>query len=59
MPPRKRPASESYEADDGFVEDAPKSKKSKAVPSGTKNKSSAAKAAPESHYWEVCSPQSD
>jgi hypothetical protein len=53
MPPRKRPASESYEADGGFVEDAPKSKKSKAVSSGTKNKSSGAKEEPESHYWEV------
>jgi hypothetical protein len=53
MLPRKRPASESYEADGGFVEDAPKSKKSKAVSSGTKNKSSGAKEEPESHYWEV------
>jgi len=53
MPPRKRLASESYEADGGFVEDAPKSKKTKAVPSGTKDKSSGAKEEPESHYWEV------
>jgi hypothetical protein len=59
MPPRKRPASESYEADGGFVEDAPKSKKTKAIPSGTKNKSGAAKEEPESHYWEVSFMSSD
>ena len=56
---RKRAASEEYEADGGFVEEAPKSKKSKAVPSGTKNKSSGAKEEPESHFWEVGSPSSD
>lgn len=54
MPPRKRPASETYEADDGFVEDAPKNKKSKALPSGTKGISGAAKKEEtESQYWEV------
>jgi hypothetical protein len=53
MPPRKRPASESYEADGGFVEDAPKSKKTKATTGGAKNKSSAAKEETESHFWEV------
>jgi len=54
MPPRKRPASETYEADGGFVEDAPKSKKSKALPSGPKSKNGGArKEETESEYWEV------
>jgi len=29
MPPKKRPSASDYESDDGFVEDAPKSKKPK------------------------------
>jgi hypothetical protein len=53
MPPRKRPASDTYEADGGFVEDAPKNKKSKAAPSGSKSKSGGTKEEAESEYWEV------
>lgn len=45
---RKRGASDDYEADGGFVEDAPKSKKSKAVAG-----SSAGKGDSENEYWEV------
>jgi len=29
MPPKKRPSASDYESDDGFVEDAPRSKKPK------------------------------
>lgn len=55
---RKRPAGDDYEADGGFVEDAPKSKKTKA--SNTKaatSKSTAKSQDSESHYWEVCEPK--
>lgn len=44
---RKRAASDEYEADGGFVEDAPKSKKTKAAASQSKGKDS------DSEYWEV------
>lgn len=54
MPPRKRAASNEYEADGGFVEDAPKTKKTKAVP-----KSSAKTEDSESQYWEVCGKRSN
>lgn len=57
MPPkgsRKRAASEEYEADGGFVEDAPKSKKTKAAPvKEAKSKSSAKSEDSENQYWEV------
>lgn len=43
----KRAANDEYEADGGFVEDAPKSKKSKAAASDSKSKDS------EAEYWEV------
>lgn len=55
MPPRKRPASDTYEADDGFVEDAPKSKKTKAIP---QSKSGGKTAESENEYWEVSFPSS-
>jgi hypothetical protein len=54
MPPkgsRKRAAVDDYEDDGGFVEDAPKSKKTKAAPvKEAKGKTEAS----ESQYWEVC-----
>jgi len=51
---RKRAASEEYEADGGFVEDAPKSKKTKAASvKDIKPKSSAKPEDSESQYWEV------
>jgi hypothetical protein len=55
MPPkgssRKRAAVDDYEDDGGFVEDAPKSKKTKAAPvKEAKSKTEAS----ESQYWEVC-----
>jgi len=51
---RKRAASEEYEADGGFVEDAPKSKKTKATNvKDTKPKSSPKSKESESQYWEV------
>jgi hypothetical protein len=55
MPPkgssRKRAAVDDYEDNGGFVEDAPKSKKTKAAPvKEAKSKTEA----PESQYWEVC-----
>lgn len=44
----KRAANDDYEADGGFVEDAPKSKKSKAAAAGdSKGKDS------DAEYWEV------
>jgi hypothetical protein len=54
MPPkgssRKRAAVDDYEDDGGFVEDGPKSKKTKAAPvKEVKSKSEAS----ESQYWEV------
>jgi hypothetical protein len=54
MPPkgssRKRAAVDDYDDDGGFVEDAPKSKKTKAAPvKEAKSKTEA----PESQYWEV------
>lgn len=56
---RKRAASEDYEADGGFVEDAPKSKKTKAsnVKATTSN-SNAKSQDSESEYWEVRKPRS-
>ena len=57
MPPkgsRKRAASEEYEADGGFVEDVPKTKKTKAAAvKEAKPKSSAKSEEAESPYWEV------
>lgn len=57
MPPkgsRKRAASEEYEADGGFVEDAPKSKKTKAASvKEAKPKPSPKSEDLESQYWEV------
>ena len=51
---RKRAASEEYEADGGFVEDAPKSKKTKAANTkDTKSKSTSKSKDSESRYWEV------
>jgi hypothetical protein len=51
---RKRAASEEYEADGGFVEDAPKSKKTKAANvKDTKAKISPKTEDSESQYWEV------
>lgn len=51
---RKRAASDEYEADSGFVEDAPKSKKTKAsnVKAAT-SKSNEKSQDSESEYWEV------
>jgi hypothetical protein len=53
---RKRPAGDEYEADGGFVEDAPKSKKTKAGGNAkaATSKSSAKSQDSESQYWEVC-----
>jgi hypothetical protein len=53
---RKRPASDDYEADGGFVEDAPKSKKTKAAGNvkAATSKSSAKSDSSEAQYWEVC-----
>ena len=51
---RKRSAGEDYEADGGFVEDAPKSKKTKAATS--KSNTKADDSAPQ--YWEVREPSS-
>ena len=45
---RKRGAGDDYEADGGFVEDAPKNKKSKAAAG-----SSVGKADSDNEYWEV------
>jgi hypothetical protein len=56
---RKRAASEEYEADGGFVEDAPKSKKTKAASvKETKSKSHSKSEESESQYWEVSAPRS-
>ena len=52
---RKRAASEEYEADGGFVEDAPKNKKSKAA-SEAKGKASTKSDESSSQYWEVGGP---
>jgi hypothetical protein len=53
---RKRPAGDDYEADGGFVEDAPRSKKTKAAGNAkaATSKSSAKSDNSESQYWEVC-----
>jgi hypothetical protein len=53
---RKRPAGDEYEADGGFVEDAPKSKKTKAAGNvkAATSKSSVKSQDSESQYWEVC-----
>lgn len=53
---RKRPAGDDYEADGGFVEDAPKSKKTKAAGNvkAASSKSNAKSQDSESQYWEVC-----
>jgi len=55
---RKRPAGDEYEADGGFVEDAPKSKKTKAAGNAkaATSKSSAKSQDSESQYWEVRKP---
>jgi hypothetical protein len=51
---RKRPAGDDYEADGGFVEDAPKRKKTKAGNAkAATSKSSAKSQDSESQYWEV------
>ena len=51
---RKRPASDEYEADGGFVEDAPKSKKTKASDAkAAPSKSNTKSQDTESEYWEV------
>ena len=54
---RKRPANEEYEADGGFVEDAPKSKKTKASNvKAAASKSSKKSQDAEPQYWEVRKP---
>ena len=55
---RKRSVGDEYEADGGFVEDAPKNKKPKAgnVKAAT-SKSTAKSQDSESQYWEVCGPK--
>jgi hypothetical protein len=52
---RKRPAGDEYEADGGFVEDAPKNKKSKAAGNvkAATSKSNAKSQGSEPQYWEV------
>ena len=51
---RKRAASEEYENDGGFVEDAPKNKKTKAASaSEVKSKTSTKSNGSETEYWEV------
>lgn len=53
QPSRKRAASNEYEADGGFVEDAPKSKKPKASASETKSKAAAKSQDSDEIFWEV------
>lgn len=56
---RKRPAGDEYEADGGFVEDAPKSKKTKAGNVKTATSKSITKSNnSEPQYWEVRNPTS-
>lgn len=50
---RKRVASENYESDDGFVEDAPKSKKSKKSSAKAELDLSMQKDDEGNEYWEV------
>jgi hypothetical protein len=56
---RKRPAGDEYEADGGFVEDAPKSKKTKAAGNvkAASSKSNAKSQDSEPQYWEVREPR--